>query len=275
MALRLIQAPWTQQPQEAVTPAIGAPFQTPFLLFNAAQERELISGRAPSIRDTVLTPAGYAYNTAGGATGWTASDMGQPGGVDELCMVTWGWNTTPFSVGSETRLAAFGYQPTGLMIEAYAAGALRASVYHFPDYNGSIGVIGPILSANAPHAIGMRYIRNSALQLWVDGVVAATVAAPNKAAGLASASTPRLDLSVGTQERAFQQAGAAVWLQDIGEAGMAAITRHPDAPWQLFEPRRVWVPQVSAAPSLPTLSLPTYVPGSITSSGFRPRVTAS
>jgi hypothetical protein len=234
--------PWTQQPQEAVTPAIGAPFPTPFLLFNAAQERELISGLAPSIRDTVLTPAGYAYNTAGGVTGWTASDMGQPAGVDELCMVTWGWNTTPYNVSVTTRLAVFGAGLTGLVIENYASGALRAAVYHFPDYSGAIGVTGPILSANAPHAIGMRYIRNSALQLWVDGVVAATVAAPNKAAGLRGAASSRFDLSVGTQERAFQQAGAAVWLQDIGEAGMAALTRHPDAPWQLFEPRRIHVP---------------------------------
>lgn len=254
MALRLIQAPWTQQPQEAVAPAIGAPFPTPFLLFNAAQQRELISGRAPSVQNTVLTPAGYAYNTAGGATGWTASDMGQPGGVDELCVVTWGRNTTPFNVTSETRLAVFGQGLTGLIIQPYEAGALRAAVYHYPDYNGSIGVTGPILSANAPHAIGMRYIRNGALQVWVDGVLVATVAAPNKAAGLRSASSGRFDLSVGTQERAFQQAGAAVWLQDIGEAGMAALTRHPDAPWQLFEPRRVWVP-VSAGGGNVTVNL--------------------
>jgi len=242
VALRELLLPWAQQPQEAVTPAIGAPFPTPFLLFNAAQQRELISGRAPSVQNTVLTPAGYAYNTAGGVTGWTASDMGQPAGVDELCMVTWGWNTTPYNVSATTRLAVFGQGVTGLVIETYASGALRADVYHFPDYTGSIGVNGPILSANAPHAIGMRYIRNSALQLWVDGAVAATAAAPNKAAGLRSAGSARLDLSVGTQERAFQQAGAAVWLQDIGEAGMAALTRHPDAPWQLFEPRRIWVP---------------------------------
>ena len=234
--------PWAQQPQEAVTPAIGAPFPTPFLLFNAAQQRELIRGRAPSIRDTVLTPAGYAYNTAGGATGWTASDMGQPAGVDELCIVTWGWNTTPFNVSSETRLAAFAYASTGLLIEKYGNGALRAAVYNFPDYSGAIGVTGPILSANAPHAIGMRYVRNSTLQLWVDGVIAATVAAPNKAAGLRPSSNGQFELSAGTQERAFQQAGAAVWLQDIGEAGMAALTRHPDAPWQLFEPRRIHVP---------------------------------
>lgn len=42
-----------------------------------------------------------------------------------------------------------------------------------------------------------------------------------------------------------------------------------------FLPRRVWVPRGSAAPSLPTLSSATYKPGTLTSSGFQPRVTAS
>ena len=45
-------------------------------------------------------------------------------------------------------------------------------------------------------------------------------------------------------------------------------------PWQLFAPRRIWVPQ-TAISGLPTLSLPTYTPGSLTASGFRPRVTAT
>lgn len=45
-------------------------------------------------------------------------------------------------------------------------------------------------------------------------------------------------------------------------------------PWQLFAPRRIWVPQ-AAITGPPTLSLPTYTPGSLTATGFRPRVTAS
>jgi len=45
-------------------------------------------------------------------------------------------------------------------------------------------------------------------------------------------------------------------------------------PWQLFAPHRIWVPQ-AAITGLPTLSLPTYTPGSLTATGFRPRVTAS
>lgn len=44
--------------------------------------------------------------------------------------------------------------------------------------------------------------------------------------------------------------------------------------WQLFEPRRIWVPQ-SAASGLPTLSLSTYKPSTLTSSGWTPRITAT
>jgi hypothetical protein len=47
-------------------------------------------------------------------------------------------------------------------------------------------------------------------------------------------------------------------------------------PWaNLVQPRRTPASFSSAASSLPTLSLATYVPGSITTTGFRPRVTAS
>jgi hypothetical protein len=51
-----------------------------------------------------------------------------------------------------------------------------------------------------------------------------------------------------------------------------ALTRDP---WQLFAPRRIFVPITAAGSTLPTLSIPTYVPGSLTTTGFRPRVTAT
>lgn len=43
-------------------------------------------------------------------------------------------------------------------------------------------------------------------------------------------------------------------------------------PHLAIRPRRIWVPQAGL---LPTLSLPTYTPGSLTATGFRPRVTAT
>lgn len=45
-------------------------------------------------------------------------------------------------------------------------------------------------------------------------------------------------------------------------------------PWAIFEQDFLPMPD-SVVAALPTLSLPTFVPGSLTASGFRPRVTAS
>lgn len=45
-------------------------------------------------------------------------------------------------------------------------------------------------------------------------------------------------------------------------------------PWAIFEREFLLMPD-SVVAALPTLSLPTFVPGSLTASGFRPRVTAS
>jgi hypothetical protein len=46
-------------------------------------------------------------------------------------------------------------------------------------------------------------------------------------------------------------------------------------PWQLFAPRRIYIPTASAAASTYTLSAATYAPGSITASGVTPRVTVT
>ena len=43
-------------------------------------------------------------------------------------------------------------------------------------------------------------------------------------------------------------------------------------PWSIFEGEHIWIPVLAVASTLPTLSLPTYVPGSITSDGWKDRV---
>lgn len=61
------------------------------------------------------------------------------------------------------------------------------------------------------------------------------------------------------------------WDRALTDEELREVTGNP---WQLFAPRRIWVPQ-APPPSLPTLSLPTYTPGSLTAGGFNPRVTAT
>ena len=54
---------------------------------------------------------------------------------------------------------------------------------------------------------------------------------------------------------------------------VAQLRALSDNPWQLLQPRRIWVPVSVASTGAPTLSAATFVPGSITASGFQPRVT--
>lgn len=58
---------------------------------------------------------------------------------------------------------------------------------------------------------------------------------------------------------------------DIGDSLAEKLSVRP---WELFAPERLFFP-ASSGVTMPTLSAATYMPGSLTSTGFRPRVTAS
>lgn len=64
---------------------------------------------------------------------------------------------------------------------------------------------------------------------------------------------------------------AEYWPRALAAAEARAI--HVNR-WRLFH-RRIYIPTAAAASGVPTLSASTYVPGSLTSTGWQPRVTAS
>lgn len=63
-----------------------------------------------------------------------------------------------------------------------------------------------------------------------------------------------------------------LWDRALSDAEIREISANP---WQVFEPRRIWMPATAGAASTYTLSNATYVPGSITASGVTPRVTVT
>lgn len=65
-----------------------------------------------------------------------------------------------------------------------------------------------------------------------------------------------------------------MWARVLTEQEAADESRIELAP-ELYEFRRIWVPASAGAPSLPTLSALTVKPGTLTSTGFTARVTAS
>lgn len=61
----------------------------------------------------------------------------------------------------------------------------------------------------------------------------------------------------------------------ISDLEVRALLNNPNGWAQWLEPQRSYIPTAVAASSLPTLSSPTFVPGSITATGARGRVTAT
>jgi hypothetical protein len=152
------------------------------------------------------------------------------------------------------------------------AGAIDGAAYYSGGWNYS-GLGTDIRGDNIIHSVvGILNREGSgALEYYIDGVLAAS------AAGTTSPPTGTGDLYVGRYENNAQSL-----VGDIFIAGYSTVAWRTDEvksfhknPWQLFGPVSKRIPLNAAAPTLPTLSAATYMPGSITSSGFRPRVTAS
>lgn len=123
----------------------------------------------------------------------------------------------------------------------------------------------------------MSVSASDVLTYYIDGVNRGSV---TRALGAADTTFNRA--SVGATIRGGGAVGAGNW--DVA-LYLHLLARMPDewcqqastlgTVWDaLFEPARAWVPG-SAAPGLPTLSLSTYKSGTLTSSGWTPRVTAT
>lgn len=116
---------------------------------------------------------------------------------------------------------------------------------------------------------------SSGAEIWVGGAQVLT-----SATGPSAQSTSRIVLFGERAANTGYATSGSVWLYlglpyrlPASEVARLAKTR-PEALFaEVFAPRRIFVPMGGA--SLPTLSAATYMPGSLTSSGFRPRVTAS
>ena len=218
----------------------------------------MFRGLGPTTLNSIASPDGTAYATAGNSAGWQLSSGPLPNGSDELSIIVWGYNGENVNVSAETTLltagAAGSGAASGLQVATYAGGAPRAFVYYYPNYNGSALVNSPApLSPNSPHVVGMRFVRNSMLELWVDGDMVASTAASNFAAGL-RATGSGINVSVGSQARSLAIAGGAMWLRDIGPDAMRLLTASPQAPWQLFDNQRIWAP-ASAGAGASTITL--------------------
>jgi hypothetical protein len=144
------------------------------------------------------------------------------------------------------------------------------------DSNGSFAARHkPTFAAGDVLGVGFTRETTSTSQFYINGVAAATTLVGNGSGGAPSAAVPMWlgdDVEAASGRRFLGSILLTLYFErQLSAPEMASLHANP---WQLFAPRSIWVP-VSASSTNPTLSLPTYVPGSLTSSGFRPRVTAT
>lgn len=112
-------------------------------------------------------------------------------------------------------------------------------------------------------------------RIYINGV-RKTPSSTAGTSGIAFGAITRFDVGVvnsGSPQNGFvgNIALSACWDRLLTDAEHASLYINP---WQLFAPQQIIIPTPAAA-VVPTLSASTYVPGSMTSTGWRPQITAS
>ena len=232
---------------------------------------------------TVWTPQGSVF-ISGGANTFAMQNRPKPGGVGmsgtvDSPNISWEFNLpTPGPINAEqTVFALFFYPGSGGNFQICNYTSLPGESC-FLSINAGVVTGGTFrantnVSANAALVTGtvclaVYTVKANDQRLWINGVKQTA----QQTQPLSVFEQAKARFIVYGTERAFVYAAGAYdrALQDVEIAQLTAN------PWQLFAPRRIWVPVAAAGgATLPTLSNATFVPGSVTATSFRPRVTAT
>jgi len=265
--------PWYEQPQGAVEinrqHPLARGLTVAILPFSGA--RNLVSGQG--------NPQQYPKFVSGGRIGAGYSGVVSSESAALSADVSFVAAFETRSIGTGTR-SVIGVGPTG---GAQNNTNIGFHAIHVTDiYSGAIycgtsySIIGKptggTLQNNTRYVIGAG-VAGAAGAIYSNGALVTSVAS-----GLsARATTGRVALSTNSALADVLSDAALFeyylqWNRRLSDAEqqMAAT----DEVWQLFAPRQIWVPY-TAAPAIPTLSAPTFVPGSLSTTGWRGRVTAT
>lgn len=270
MGLIQLSRPWTEQPQEAVGVAdrYADKFRMlalPGGLVDCARQQPLAfvaGGITP-----IVGAAGTGLSFAGGAGTLKANIPA------DTTACTYVVTASNLSNAVLSRLIST-YNGSGGK-DVYIDGTL--GFQEFFSGSNSLHTIPLPGTGNAPVtiAVAMYGVAGVAPLVYINGVKqAVTVASSGAGARIAGGTTVGIGCRPDVTTR---QLNGRIYLAAM--AGVACAESElfdlSTNPWRLFAPRtqRIWAP--TAASGLPTLSAATYVPGSLTATGFRPRVTAT
>jgi hypothetical protein len=261
--------PWTEQPSSAANPRSEHGLLGAWIpgLGDVSRQRvgvDQYSSNAVSIN-------GRAYGTANGYQEFidlatSSAWMPVSGGFSMLVFMQYGSAIGDAGVG----VRAFSIDASNIL--ALYVGVSGNAYFDFGGVSeGSTRTSGAVDTSAGAVACYVGTTGPRGMELWRNGrLVNSNGANPTR-----TVTTDRPfaagDLYLGTAGN-HRYACIAAWGQQLPISLAQQLSSNP---WQLFEPRRIYIPYAAAAGGLPTLSAATYVPGSLTSTGFRPRATAT
>lgn len=167
----------------------------------------------------------------------------------------------------------------GLAIDSYGAfnrGGIRKWNYTAKGGETTYESLGNPFD-NRLHFFGYAFSGNGVSGMWFSRGEARTFSGgatngTNTAGRIATINATYPTSAYGSQNHNCYVALGLMWDRPLAASEYLALY---DNPWQLFEPQRAYIGEVAAAGGVPNLSSATYKPGSLTTVGFQPRVTAS
>ena len=274
MPLIQYDAPWDSQPQEAVE--LLPQYQHGLALFHMP-DAELAHNAflSTNIPGTIVGPSGRAYSTSGAGgrastnARLTTSDGAGTGDFTIIVHAAPTSSTTrqmPIAVANSGGSGGESY----LIFNANSGLAPSAGNWTFTSFPTSTGLNTSGVDG-AVHSFGVRR-RGSLLELFYDGALVASstyTGALNPSSGAFDCIAGYSGSGYGHVDPLYQVGG---WNRAFTDAEMLEAR---DQNWA-FAPRVIRVPVAAAGgATLPTLSNATFVPGSVTATSFRPRVTAT
>lgn len=280
MSLRELLLPWDAQPQEAVVLNADHPL-APYCVGGFVSSHAGVLVRVGGVQGLTRSGTTQEVNRQGFGTrfgsSYAATDIISLPNTDEQKFI--GQNATVIAGVTAGTLVNNEYSTiwtirnTSTLVAAFILGLDIVYTGGRVGLNlGGAEIIGTSGSArqNEYAVYGVQW-GTEGRRLYVNGALDAT--STNNAQIVSAAVQP----SLGNRQDGGRPLNGVLhwWLGfniNIGDDWHALIAQDP---WQLFEPRRIPVPVSSGAPSLPTLSALTTKPGTLTSTGFTTRVTAS
>lgn len=195
----------------------------------------------------------------------------QPASASAMCMVATIWRTG--ATANMGYLASWGESGTGTRCHVLTTSttlvvSMRETQFATPRAQTYA------LTAGQRNTWAVRAVAGDGIYVWRDG----ELLSPSSSSGtmpssaLVTFTETAQPVWMGARDD-FSALGAhygqALWFEDLGNEMMRALSVSPYR--LLHEPSRIWVPTASAAPSMPTLSLPTVT--AIGATYATPRVT--